>query len=309
MGIDPSGYMPVMERQGRLVTVPRPKPKPPEPDYEDDGFEWNQRMWERQRAREEFLKKKEEDAKIDNLIGYTHQETVSALDADGNVIQITVAVTDENQLCSQATSWNTGSLQEAIDIFNRFKERGYKEGSYALEMLYQTLFSKAVGKSSTEELMAQFAVQFTGTDTEETKTKIYDEIDRIKTGEELQLKYDKAGGGNLDRFHDCSGFVSELYEEFFNYDLLDEGADYQAYKLSKSKDASKQFVAGKYEEEDLKIGDLIYMIKHGENDYADHVVMYIGNGLTVEEADYGVETVVREFDNTYMSGYVRASGP
>ena len=81
------------------------------------------------------------------------------------------------------------------------------------------------------------------------------------------------GGTNLTEGADCSGFVQSIFKEY-GYDLPRVAADQAQYGT-------------KIAVEDAQPGDLIFYAKNG---YVYHVVIYAGDGKTVEAMgkDYGI---------------------
>jgi cell wall-associated NlpC family hydrolase len=132
--------------------------------------------------------------------------------------------------------------------------------------------------------------------------KILDDV--IDTGDEFHLPYSLASGDSFDTYNDCSGFVNDLYELFFNKTLRSPSAGYQ-YQAWKNEDA---FHETTYIPVDvLKPGDLVYFKNpKSKKAYrgATHVVMFIGEGYIIHERnkDTGVEII--KLDDYYTDQYV-----
>lgn len=81
------------------------------------------------------------------------------------------------------------------------------------------------------------------------------------------------GGVSLTEGADCSGFVLSIYKEF-------------GYNLPRVAEAQAQY-GTKIPVEDAQPGDLVFYAKNG---YIDHVIIYAGNGKTIEAmgSKYGI---------------------
>ena len=61
-----------------------------------------------------------------------------------------------------------------------------------------------------------------------------------------------------------------------------------------------------YDTNNLKPGDLIFCTNKNSSGYLEHVVMYIGNGQTIEEPSTGKMCEIH--DLSYLEGWARIDG-
>jgi len=116
-------------------------------------------------------------------------------------------------------------------------------------------------------------------------------IDPDKT-EYFQNKLDKyvgtpyIRGGITEKGFDCSGFVRQIYMEFFGIDLPHRS----------SSQSSLPFMQ-KVNKDELVTGDLIFFSTTGKNKRINHVGIYLSDGRFIHAAKGGV--TISSLDNTY----------
>ena len=117
-------------------------------------------------------------------------------------------------------SFDGTDLNERAEVYYRlFDTDGkiaykYKKDDYTAVMLREVLLSEDAKGKTLDELMLQFALQFTGRETEVTnkaKNTKYTlegwDTTYLEYYMEKQLKYDNSTGSGFETYEDCAGFV------------------------------------------------------------------------------------------------------
>ena len=106
------------------------------------------------------------------------------------------------------------------------------------------------------------------------------------------------GGESLTTGADCSGFVKALYKDLFGIELY-HGTNEVYYDNSVGEQIE-------YSRSNLKPGDLIYCSSKSDSNSWGHVVMYIGDGKTIEEPSSGRMVEIHDLD--YLEGWATING-
>jgi hypothetical protein len=93
-------------------------------------------------------------------------------------------------------------------------------------------------------------------------------------------------GGTTDKGFDCSGFVRQVYMEFFGIDLP-----------HKSSSQSSLPYMQKVSKDELITGDLIFFSTKGKNKRINHVGIYLSDGRFIHAANGGV--TISSLDSSY----------
>jgi hypothetical protein len=93
-------------------------------------------------------------------------------------------------------------------------------------------------------------------------------------------------GGASEKGFDCSGFVRQIYKEFFGIDLPHKS----------SSQSSLPFMQ-KVDKDELLTGDLVFFSTTGKNKRINHVGIYLSDGRFIHAAKGGV--TISSLDNSY----------
>ena len=93
-------------------------------------------------------------------------------------------------------------------------------------------------------------------------------------------------GGATEKGFDCSGFVRQVYKEFFGIDLPHQS----------SSQSSLPFMQ-KVDKEELLTGDLVFFSTTGKNKRINHVGIYLSDGRFIHAARSGV--TISSLENSY----------
>lgn len=128
------------------------------------------------------------------------------------------------------------------------------------------------------ELYASDSLLFSSVDTNKSEY-FQSELDKY-----LGIPYIR--GGSTEKGFDCSGFVRQVYKEYFGIDLPHKSSSQSSLPFMQKVDRS-----------DLLTGDLIFFSTTGKNKRINHVGIYLSDGRFIHAARGGV--TISSLDNSY----------